>query len=397
MPELLDLPNEILRLIWRELPLSALLETSVVSNRIHESSLPYICQTFQQSSSLERTRKRLRNFFQVLKKYPFVRPQVRSIIIDDMLSDQSMRMLRSLIIPLLSFTPNLQQLAIPGSLETLSSLPPALKNGTVSLQSLQELRCVYCYPKKIWEMLSFFPQLCSLSLKNLRSDESLLQLSTASLPIQTIILELCDFNSTAICALIKSCKRLKSFQYFQYVGLSQERDPSLMNWNTGMPYLDVGEIHKALLLHKNSLEELVIQGHDYGMPYERIPKFGSFEDFTSLISLGVDYYNISQKLPLPPALNSVALRQCSKKEGGSTAEVRLVTVHLGMHPSLKNISIDDIGSCLFFRRQQEGGHLRNEIQLHIPFYYPSYSEFDSSNVVTHPLRWIGPSELRFLC
>lgn len=391
MPEILDLPNELLPLIWRELPLGALISTCRVSRRIHESSLSYLCHAFQKSSAPERTRKRLRHFFQLIKKYPFVRPHVRSIIIDDMRDDRSILTLRSLIVPLLSFLPNLQKLAIPGHLRLLSSLRTAIGKGTVSLNTLQELRCVECDPK-IWEILSYLPQLRLLSLKNLPLDQSILQLSAGSLSIQAILFENCDFISKAICAVIESCKRLTSFQY---LCSSQRRFP-LPKWFPWHPYLDVGEIHEALLLHKDSLEELVIQSHNYAKPYDQIPKFGSFEDFTSLTRLGIDYYNISRELFLPPALNSVAVKQCSKQEAGSTAEVPLVLLYLGKHPSLKTISIDDMPACLFFLNYQGRGYLRKEIQLHTPSPFDSWlGELDCSNLVAHPLPWIGHPEVHF--
>lgn len=101
--------------------------------------------------------------------------------------------------------------------------------------------------------------------------------------------------------------------------------------------LDVGEIHKVLLLHKDSLEELVIQGHNYGMSYNQFPKIGSFEDFTSLARLGRGLLQHFPELPLPPALNSVAVRQCSILDDSVTE----VLLYLGKHASLKSISIDN--------------------------------------------------------
>lgn len=384
MPGILDLPNELLPLIWRELPLPALISTCPVSHRIHESSLPYLCRAFQKSSFPKHTRERLRHFFQLIKNYPFVRPQVTSIITDDMCDDLSIKTLRSLIVPLLSFTPNLRKLAIPGNRKLLSSLHTAIQKGTVSLESLQELRCVECDPK-IWQILGYLPQLRLLSLKNLRLDELILQLPAASLSIQTIMFEECDFNSKAICAVIQSCKRLTSFQYLR----SRQQPSSFADYIPWDPCLDVRKIHEALLLHKDSLEELVIQDDDYGKPYDQIPKFGSFEDFTSLTKLGVDYYNISLELSLPPALNSVAVRQCSRLEDDSLAEVLL---YLGKHAFLKSISIDNMLACYIFRQD---GHLRKAIQIHVPPQFASLEGGFASNMVAHPLPWIGPSELHF--
>lgn len=89
---------------------------------------------------------------------------------------------------------------------------------------------------RIWSRLEAYQEVSVLFLQIFRS---LYQISR--IPIQTIILERRNFNSTALCVLIKSCSRLKSFQYFVS---SQERGPDLKNWNTEI--LDVREIHKAL-------------------------------------------------------------------------------------------------------------------------------------------------------
>lgn len=238
MPGILDLPNEILSLICRDLPLPELLSTCLTSKRIHNISLPYLFFAFHKKSTPEHTRRELRWLLESIKNDPLLRPQVRSIVVDDMCGDLSIRMLRSLTVPLLSFTPGLRKLAIPGHYKLLSSLHTSIQRGQLSLKALQQLRCVECDPI-IWKILGDLPQLCLLSLTNLRLDQSILELPAASLSVQVFFFEDCDLGSTGVCAVIKSCKRLTNFQY---LCSSQRR---LLLGDPGNSYLDVGDIHQC--------------------------------------------------------------------------------------------------------------------------------------------------------
>lgn len=88
------------------------------------------------------------------------------------------------------------------------------------------------------------------------------------------MLEGCGLGLQAIYVVIRSCKRLLRFHYLRPLfgqGAFLDRVP-----------LNAQDIYEALLFYKDHLGELVVQDHDYRIPYDETPKFGSFADFPSL-------------------------------------------------------------------------------------------------------------------
>jgi hypothetical protein len=125
--------------------------------------------------------------------------------------------------------------------------------------------------------------------------------------------------------------------------------------------LNAQDIYEALLLHKDHLGELVVQDHDYRIPYDETPKFGSFGGFPTLQWLSVDCNTLSVKASLPPSLLSIAIRHCSSFKSID------VLLHLARHPSLEAIQFDeaDGGTAIFFQQWQSSGRIQKEIQVHL--------------------------------
>jgi hypothetical protein len=149
--------------------------------------------------------------------------------------------------------------------------------------------------------------------------------------------------------MIRSCKRLVSFQYLRPL-LSQGAF-------IGQICLDAHDIYEALLRHKGHLEELLVQDHDYFMQYDETPKFGSFSDFPALQRLGVECNTLSMQASLPPSLRSVAIRHCRSSKSAD------VLLYLGSHPVLEVIQFNDAdgGAATFFQQWQALGRIQKEI------------------------------------
>jgi hypothetical protein len=232
------------------------------------------------------------------------------------------------------------------------------------------------------ENLPRFSRLSRLSLRNHSCDPSTLHLQACSLPIAHILLEGCNIASQAICVMIRSCKHLVSFQYLRPL-FGQEAF-------LGRVPLDAQDIYDALLLHKDHLGELVMQDHDYRIPYDETPKFGSFGGFPTLQRLGMDCNPLSVEASLPPSLRSIAIRHCSSSESIDAL------LHLARHPSVEAIQFDeaDGGTAIFFQQWQSSGRIRKEIQVHLVSTYAArVRQSDHLRLVNYPLPWIGVSEL----
>lgn len=243
-----DLRPEILMIILRMLPPEALLGACYVLC-LHAAALPFLYSSFKGSSDPKRTIHRLRLFLASIAKDKALGGYVKSIIVDEINREDEALMGR-----VLSRTPNIKQLAIPGHLHWLKE---SIETGKLSLPHLQAFRSVNCEPE-IWHVVSHFPQLSRLSLRNysyslaewswpsLPNYSYIRHVPISSLPIEHITLEDCDLFSDDICTLIKGCKRLESFRYLLPLGQFP-------------PPLDVTGIYKALILHKTTLEELDVE------------------------------------------------------------------------------------------------------------------------------------------
>jgi hypothetical protein len=186
-----------------------------------------------------------------------------------------------------------------------------------------------------------------------------------------------------MCVVIRSCKRLLRFHYLRPL-FGQEAF-------LGRVPLNAQDVYEALLLHKDHLEELVVQDHDYCIPYDETPKFGSFADFPSLQRLGMDCNTISLQASLPPNLRSIAIRHCSSSKSAD------VLLYLASHPVVEVVQFDDVdgGAATFFQRSQASGRIRKEIQVHFVSAFAAYARHPSlQNLVNYPLHWNDPAELR---
>lgn len=183
--------------------------------------------------------------------------------------------------------------------------------------------------------------------------------------------------------MIRSCKRLLSFRYLRPL-LRQEAFIGIVPFNAP-------DIYEALLLHKDHLEELLVQNHDYQIPYDETPKFGSFGDFPALQRLGVECNTLSVKASLPPSLRSIAIQHCSSFKSVD------VLLYLARHPSVEAIQFDesDGGTAIYFQQLQSLGQIRKEIQVHLLSAYAAYARQPNfTNLVNYPLHWTDPVEFR---
>ena len=307
--------------------------------------------------------RRLQSFLEVIAQYRLGK-HVKSILLDGIDNNSSeIVALPSLTAQLLSQATNIQQLAIPGHSSLLSSLrdlPP---------HHLQSLRCVNC-GSELWKTVNHFPRLSQLSVQNYFSGRSTVELSESSLPIKRLLLDGSNLDSKALCAIIRSCKRLVSFKY-----LHPLPDQELLR---RVP-LNAQEIHEAFLVHKKTLEEIVVEDYFTRVEYSETPKFGSFKEFIALQKLGVECNAFSMQVSLPPSLHSIAIKHCN------SVEAMGVLLHLGKHSSVKAIQFDDEdgGVVLLLQHYQNSGRIRKDIQVH--FVSPYVALAGLSNLVSYPL------------
>jgi hypothetical protein len=382
MAVLSDLPPEILTIIFHYLPPSAFVSTCLVSKQVYKACLPPLYASFKGSGDAKQSWRRFQLFLNMITRDDALGRHVKSVLInetDDYIGDAAVQESIGLLPPQ---APNIQQFAIPGRPNLLPLLKRQLAPGGLPLQQLRDFRCVNCGPE-IWEIIHQFPRLSRLTLRYHSCGPSTLQLPVSSLPIEHILLEGCDLGSQAMCVVIRSCKRLLRFHYRPPL-FGQE--PFL-----GRVPLNAQDIYEALLLHKDHLEEPLVQDHDYRIPYDETPKFGSFADFPSLQRLGVDCNTISVQASLPPNLCSIAIRRCSSSKSAD------VLLYLASHPVVEAIQFDDVdgGAATFFQRSQASGRIRKEIQVHFVSAFAVYARHAGlQNLVNYPLHWNDPAELR---
>lgn len=381
MAVLSDLPPEILTIIFQDLPPSELISTCLVSKQVYKACLPLFYASFKGSSNPKQTWRRFQLFLEIITRDDALGRHVKSVLINETDNHNDNAAVQGSIGLLLSQAPNIQQFAIPGRPDLLPLLKRQLALGGLPLQQLRDFRCVN-YGPEIWEIIHHFPQLSRLTLRYHSCGPSTLQLPVSSLPIEHILLEGCDLGSQALCAVIRSCKRLLRFHYLRPL-FGQEAF-------LGRAPLNAQDIYEALLLHKDHLGELVMQDHDYRMRYDETPKFGSFADFYSLQRLGVDCNTITMQASLPPNLRSIAIRHCSSYKSAD------VLLYLASHPLVEAIQFDDVdgGAATFFQQSQALGHIRKEIQVHLVSAFTAYARRPGlQNLVNYSLRWNDPAEL----
>ena len=324
-----SLPPEILLIIFHNLPHSALMSTRSVSRQFRKASLPFLVTSFQVDCKTKHTLEKLQLFLEVIAEYRLGK-HVKSILLDGIDNNSSeIATLPSLIVQLLSQATNIQQLAIHGHSSLLSSLHELTPHGRSTLEQ-----------------------------------------SKSSLPIEGLVLDCSNLDSKALCAIIRSCRRLVNFKYLHTLP-----DQELLR---RVP-LNAQEIHEALLVHKETLKEIVVEDYFTQTEYNETPKFGSFEEFIALQKLSVESNALSRQVSLPLSLHSIAIKHCK------SYEVIFVLLHLAKHSSVKAIQFDDAdgGFALFFQRYQNLGQIRKDIQVHLVF--PYVASAGLSNIVSYPL------------
>jgi hypothetical protein len=347
--------------IFQALPPPSFISTSLVSKHIYSVCLRFLYASFKGSCNNKQTLERFQSFLNTITRDRTLGRYVKSVIIDEIDDSRDIAALRSMAVQLLSQASNLQRLAIAGDRVLLFWLKKSLLSDDLCLQRLQEFRCVNCGPE-IWHVIHHFPRLSRLSLKSHSFDPSTIQLPPSSLPIEHISLEGCDLGCRAICDVIRSCKRLLSFRYRHS---SACRDPSVPT----IP-LNAQNIYEPLLIHKDHLEELVLEDLENRIAYCETPKFGSFGDFAALHRLGLECNTLSVQASLPPSLRSIAIRHCGSFEAAD------VLLHLACHPLLETIRFDqdDEGPAILFQQLQSLGRVRKDIQVHLVFVYAAYRD-----------------------
>jgi hypothetical protein len=292
MAGLSDLPPEIMMLIFQSLPYTASTSTCLASKQLYAASLPFLYASFTWNCNPQQTLSRFRSFVSTIGRDRTLGGHVKSVLIDEFEKDDDIAALWSLLLPLLFHTPNIQQLAIPGHSNLLPWLRNRFSSGGLSLQYLQDFRCVHCGPE-VWEVVHRFPRFSRLSLANHYCGPSTLQLPASSFPIEHIRLERCNLGYKAVCAVVRSCERLLSFRYLRPCSRQDIFVPPRMTVNAR-------EIYEALLPHKAHLKEPHVE-HNNGAPYHEAPKFGSFRDFSALRRLSVECNALSVQASLPPS------------------------------------------------------------------------------------------------
>lgn len=329
-------------MIFQSLPFSAILSTCLVSRYLHATSLSFLVASFHVECKTSLFRRRLQSFLETIIKNN-AGQYVKSVSFDrieEILPYESVYLYKFL--PQLSpQVPNIRQLAISGDFYFLSML------SDFPFQHLEELYCVQSGPA-IWKIIHLFPRLSLLSLRKHYCDT--VQLSALNLPIKQILLDECNLNTESLCMIIRSCKCLVSFQYLHPLSFPIFRTPIPLNSR---------DIHAALLTHKESLEELVVEVCKNSVAYDNTPRFGSFEDFPVLHKLGVECNTLGTQIPLPPSMRSIVIRRCDP------AEAPNIIFYFGRHPTVEVIQYNYTDGHIgrFIKQHQHLGMIRKDIQV----------------------------------
>jgi hypothetical protein len=374
MPFFVDLPTEILDIIIQLLPLKDALNTCLVCRHLKFISSSHIYKSF------EANLKSLESFHNTIKKRNSLGQYVKSINVIDLTLLGSH--ILSVLISLLSRTPNLQQLAICGIPYLVDRLKQLLERQKFSLPFLKTFR-VFSSGHNIWAIIDIFgikdrfPQLSQLSLHRHYCEGFKVELSASSFPLKHVTLAECDLNTESVCDLIKRCECLRSFRYFT-CGLLQLKEDFLP--------LDIQEIGAALELHEASLEEIVFEIYTphylerrRGNPgYERRPKFESFAGFSALKRQGMDLDATSAQISLPPSLHSISITNCKNAK-----ECPIVLLRIMEKFSVKSIQVDDARTALSCHSWQKP---EQQIVLS-PWNKRLSDELEVSNISDHCLPW----------
>jgi hypothetical protein len=312
MSFLIDLPTEVLDIIIQLLPLRDALSVCLVSQRLKVLSTPHIYKSFERSRGENHSKERLQCFQNTIKERN-LNQYVKSI---HFYLEQYSHLT---LISLLSQTPKLEQLAISGARVLVDWLMELLERQELSLPHLKTFRLSQS-SGNVLGIINRFQQLSELSLHNHFCCGFKIGLSASSLPFERVTLDGCDFDTESVCNLIKSCKHLTSFRYF----------PSRPELEFLPP--DVKEISAALVLHKASLEEIVVQNYSPSYPkrrmgwsrFEKTPTFGSFAGFSALKRLGLDLDTIPAQISLPPSLHSISITNCCGAKQSPTMLRRII-------------------------------------------------------------------------
>ncbi|BCS01455.1 uncharacterized protein AKAW2_51796S [Aspergillus luchuensis] len=342
MAGLYDLPLKILTMIFQILPFSAILSTCLVSRYLHAASLPFLVSSFHVECKTLRFQRRLQSFLETIIRNN-AGQYVKSVSFDriEEILPREFIYLHKFLPQLSPQLPNIRQLAISGDFYFLSML------SDFPFQHLEELHCVESGPA-IWRIIHLLPRLSLLSLRKHYCNT--LQLPATNLPIKRILLDECNLDTESLCMIIRSCKYLVSLQYHHPL--------SCPIFGTSIP-LNSRNIHTALLIHKQSLKELIVEDCENNVAQNETPKYGSFEDFPALNKLGVECNALDTQLPLPPSVRSVVIRRCD------SAIAPDIISYLGRHPTVELIQFNymDGGIGRFIQHQQDLGIIRKDIQV----------------------------------
>lgn len=263
------------------------------------------------------------------------------------LFDLEFRNLSFILALLLSKTPNLRNLTLPGAFVMLKATDYLFTRNPSCLPNLNRLR-IEGHPEVAFSFgIHMYEKFCSqLPVKTLEVQNGMLterafpaSWTPDSLSVEDICLTFCDIDRKSITKLLQACKSVKSFVWTNWSEDLQLQD--CLSEKT-MDF-DGNHLHAMLLPHKSTLKNLQLLfgdlwDHDQNGVYLERAKFPSFRDFTALDTLYISHRLLPPNPEFPPSLEKIIVGDCSKSIREWTRKFA-ADCHNGCYPSLRCILV----------------------------------------------------------
>ncbi|KAL5364471.1 hypothetical protein BJX96DRAFT_157403 [Aspergillus floccosus] len=306
----------------------------LVSRKLRDIAQPLLFSKFEDLDAYGGLR-RLMAFTKVIISHPELAEHVQSIS------------LMPLLALLLSKTPKLRDLSLPGALVIPNTTDYLFTRNPSCLPNLNRL-CIEGHPELVFSFgVHMYEKFCSRSpVKPLVVRSGMLTERTFpaswtpnSLSLEKICLSFCDIDRKSITKFLQASNSVKSFVWTNWsedLELQDSLSQKTMDF-------DGKDLHAMLLPHKSMLTDLQLQFgklwdiDDNGAYLERA-KFPSLRDFTVLDTLYISHRLLPPNPEFPPSLEKLIVGDCSKSSRVWTKKFA-ADCHNGRYPSLRTILI----------------------------------------------------------